>query len=200
MAVGFFEDSPPFYPILNLPPPPLRKKDTEILRQRITMWEACGLGYYQLRAKAATEAEYLSLAAKLKEACPNMNILANDFASLAIAEPAVFSGLHLGQEDLAELKKTDRETMEALRELRHEARKKERSPFILGISSHNAKELGSALRIEDGIFWDYAANFTGSHIFAGHSKKRVGSLTNSSGYSPPIFAKYLTSKGAYFVW
>ena len=108
--------------------------------------------YYQLRAKSMSAISYLRLAEKLQAAYPQMHILANDFAKTALSHPQLFYGLHLGQEDLRELSRSDRKTKEALYNLSHETK-----TFILGLSTHKASHIRSALRVEQPIAWDYIA-------------------------------------------
>ena len=136
-----------YYPVLNL-------------------WQECGLFYYQLRAKGLSSEQYLSLAIELRREFPAMFIIVNDRAAEALSHPEVFSGLHLGQEDLAAL---DLQTKIELLAARGHHKTKSAN-FILGLSTHNAKEIEDALlaQSETGIAWDYIAL---GPCFSTYSKK-----------------------------
>ena len=161
------------------------------------MWQKCGLRYYQLRAKSLSEAEYLKLALELKESYPQMKIVANDFARLALYASSIFHGLHLGQEDLLQLTQSEREAMESLCSQNQSFKRHSKSnPFILGLSTHGKKQIQSALQRENKIFWDYIAL---GPCFAGHSKtqrspkKERNSKTEKEStflnHPPPLSAK-----------
>ena len=190
LSPDFFTNKAPLYPILNIPysfsiaPGGTGSLGTlDALKQKLAMWQSCGLTYFQLRAKSISALEYLRLAEKLQAAYPQMQILANDFAKAALSEPQLFCGLHLGQEDLRELKNSDKKTRDALYNLSHETKTKSKT-FILGLSTHGAAQIQKALTREDAIAWDYIAL---GPCFATSSKTQ-GSLdrpSRASAVSPP---------------
>ena len=111
------------------------------------MWESCSLDFCQLRAKKAKPQEYIQLGQSLRQHNPRMRLIANDFAKEAVENTEIFSGLHLGQEDLKGLEETTKE------KLIEKSRKKE--GFILGLSTHNSKQIQRA--VETPFCWDYLA-------------------------------------------
>jgi thiamine-phosphate diphosphorylase len=113
----------------------------------IETWLALGLDYCQLRAKHLDERSYLELAARLLSAAPAMRLLANDFVA-ALDFPASFSGLHLGQGDVAALGAAD-----GLARLQE--RRRADPAFILGLSTHNLDQFAAALAAPG--LWSYVA-------------------------------------------
>ena len=101
-------------------------------------WRDDGLGFFQLRAKNIDAAAYLALASRLKEQAPSVHIIANDRLSVVSNNRGLFSGLHLGQEDLAGI----RDNAVTAAELRRLAA----DGFLLGLSTHNAAQLVEASR------------------------------------------------------
>lgn len=155
LSTTFFTGKPSFYPILNVSSTSLTDTDFNALKQKLAMWQSCGLTYYQLRAKSISNLEYLKLAENLQSTHPQMQILANDFAKAALSHPKLFCGLHIGQEDLRGLSASDKETREALYNLSRSSCKAK--SFILGLSTHKAAQIRFALTAEDAIAWDYIA-------------------------------------------
>ncbi|MEQ9364912.1 MAG: thiamine phosphate synthase [Leptospirales bacterium] len=149
---------------------PLLDRDTCLKRgldpiQVVKAWRAAGnVPYYQLRAKGLGDQDYVRLARQLREAVPELALFANDCiaatADSTFADRAgtgVFSGLHLGQEDLRGL---GADALDRLAKLR-----RERPDFILGLSTHGVEQLRSACLgkgLQGGIsgsggLWSYLA-------------------------------------------
>lgn len=147
-------------------------RDRNALKQKLRMWENCGLSYYQLRAKSMSALDYLRLAEKLRSLTPQMRLLANDFAKTALSHPDLFCGLHLGQEDLLGLSRADPKTRQRLYDLSHGS-----SNFVLGLSTHRPKEIRLALRAQDAIAWDYIAL---GPCFTTSSKKKTQKKSNKT--------------------
>ena len=147
--MSFFPGKARLYPILDLE----NSTNIDDLHKPLTLWQECGITYYQLRAKQLQASEYLQLAQNLCQAHPKLHILANDFAEQALDHPSVFSGLHLGQEDWTQL------NIDVKRHLIE--RKRSASPFVAGLSTHNALQMEHALnqdkQARQHISWDYLA-------------------------------------------
>ena len=144
----FFPGSQRLYPILDL------GSQEGPLEKQLSLWKQWGLSYYQLRAKGVTGDEYSSIALTLKQEFPDLHIIANDFADEAIHHPDLFSGLHLGQEDLQQLG-----FRSSTRRLLAQRCSSNEDSFILGISTHNSEEIVSTLLSEEEIPlpWSYIA-------------------------------------------
>ena len=144
----FFPGSQRLYPILDL------GSQEGHLAKQVSLWKQWGLSYYQLRAKEVTGEEYCSIALTLKQEFPDLHIIANDFAYEAIHHPDLFSGLHLGQEDLQQLGFRN-----SIRRLLAKRCSSIEARFILGISTHNTGEIVSTLSSEEEtpLPWSYIA-------------------------------------------
>ncbi len=122
----------------------------EASKALLSLWQACGLNFYQLRAKSLSSKEYLKWAGALKQAHPELHIIANDRATEALRHQDYFSGLHLGQEDLLRLQENIvqelvRRSLEA--HVQANTKQKNKAPlrFFLGLSTHNSVQIQKAL-------------------------------------------------------
>ena len=161
-----------FYPILNVG----LAWDLKTLLDRLAMWRSYGLSYYQLRAKyMRTQEAYMVLASKLRHHYPDLSLIANDYIDLALAQAQVFSGLHLGQEDIALLTKAQYNQLEQC---------SQKNSFVCGISTHNAMQMKEACSKSSSIIWDYIAL---GACFPTHSKIKK----EEEGYAPPLLEQNL---------
>lgn len=132
----------------------------------LTAWGAGGnVTYYQWRAKGLPVPEYIAQARAFRRAVPELKIFANDCVSAvlnthapdgsdsSVSHPpgeSLFAGLHLGQEDLQGLPPQHFQQLGRLRA--------ENLEFVLGLSTHNAEQIRSALIVpEPGPLWSYLA-------------------------------------------
>ena len=103
-------------------------------------WETSGLiRFYQWRAKHLDSETYVARAREFRAAVPGLRLFGNDYASAVIdsSDDGCFSGLHLGQEDLAALSSDERRRL---------GEKRGRDPdFVLGLSTHNPGQIESAM-------------------------------------------------------
>ncbi|MBX7057552.1 MAG: thiamine phosphate synthase [Leptospirales bacterium] len=106
-------------------------------------WQRLGLSHYQLRAKSLSSDAYLDLARRCRQSAPALVMLANDYAALALDQPLLFGGVHLGQEDWQQL------SADLRRRLLHPP-----CGFLSGLSCHNFRQLQEALAYER---WSYLA-------------------------------------------
>ncbi len=128
--------------------------DTETLKRRniipeeaVLLWLHSGLTYYQLRSHDLNPEEYTELAYRLHRKFPQMSIIANDHIEAVFQHPEIFSGIHVGQEDLAQSGEEGKAMLLSVTERGQAA----------GISTHNVTELKRILPGECGIPWTYIA-------------------------------------------
>lgn len=137
-----------FYPILDLDTCRRDGLELEAVPERWRRFP--GLTYYQLRAKDLDCNAYVRLAERLRLRYPEFAIIANDRYDAVLARPDGFAGLHLGQEDLRDLRDQG-EILHRVREL-HDSL----PGFVLGLSTHGPHQLQQALASSDA-FWSYLA-------------------------------------------
>ncbi len=137
-----------FYPILDLDTCRRSGLELEAVPERWRRFP--GLTYYQLRAKNLECNAYVRLAERLRQRYPEFSIIANDRYDAVLARPEPFAGLHLGQEDLEDLRRQGA-VLDRLREM-HESR----PGFVLGLSTHGSRQLHQALEGPDA-YWSYLA-------------------------------------------
>ncbi|MDH5655024.1 MAG: thiamine phosphate synthase [Spirochaetia bacterium] len=124
----------------------------------LKLWQDFQIPYYQLRAKGLSENDYVDLAENLKERFPSFKILANDFLVSSLDRNDIFSGVHLGQEDLLLLSSG---------QIKMLADRCRDGTFIAGISTHNEIQVKKALshlqdpagdsEDKERICWSYIA-------------------------------------------
>jgi thiamine-phosphate diphosphorylase len=138
------------YPILDLD---TVRKFSISEKKLLSMWKAAGIRSYQFRAKSFSEEEYLSHGEYLHSLEPSLKIIANDHLKLALNRDDLFSGIHLGQEDLELL---DSRLLQNLEEKAISGR------ILCGVSTHSIEELSrisGAFTGDEGIkiHWTYIA-------------------------------------------
>ena len=122
----------PLYPILDLD---TCHKHGIVPEELLDLWNRKNINLYQLRAKGISEKEYFELSCFLKNKFPDMQLIANDFIRPVLENSEIFSGIHLGQDDVKEL------SMENFLMLEKKCME---DGFIAGISTHNAIQLEKA--------------------------------------------------------
>jgi thiamine-phosphate pyrophosphorylase len=117
---------PALYPILDASLAPVDRRE-EFLKQLVSGLANAGVTLLQYRNKLGGDAAILSDAAMIKDAgASRLMLIMNDRADLAVR--AGFDGVHLGQEDVSP----------------DVARKLVGSNRVIGISTHNHRQLAAA--------------------------------------------------------
>ncbi len=129
----------PVYPILDLDSCDRTKIDPLDL---LCMWAELGLPCCQLRAKGLSPGRYEDWAESLKGGLRHRGngkvaFIGNDFVHPILTRPDLFVGLHLGQEDLAQIQSAEPDLVRIL--LDNQKR--------LGISTHSVDQLQRALAL-----------------------------------------------------
>lgn len=133
-------DFPAVYPILDWDACAARGLDPG---QVLETWQSLGVTLCQLRAKPLAESAYEDWAMLLRNRARAMRFVANDHASLAVRRTDLFWGLHIGQQDLELLRRTDPDLLAFL--LAGE------SGLRVGLSTHGAPQLERACREMAGL-------------------------------------------------
>ncbi len=183
-----------FYPILNISLTSLTQnqelstveKQQQLFYNQITSllntWAKTNIYYYQLRIKTANSKQYLQVANILATKQPKLKIIANDFWLEALEHPQIFYGLHLGQEDFKHLSPKQK--------VRLSEHSNQNKHFVLGLSTHNGKQIEQALIQDRHINWTYLAL---GPCFTTPSKNKQDSNQISLGLTKQSFSQALRS-------
>ena len=162
----------PVYPLLD---PDVCARQGRGPHEVLGAWSDLKLRVFQLRAKDRGPDEYTALAREFRAKFPDLRILANDHAEVALERQDLFAGLHVGQEDWGQLPEGVRSR------IRKTGRENLARPaseiFEIGLSTHDASQLEQALSAWTGLapqtehpLWSYVA--TGP--MWGTSSKTIG--------------------------